>query len=377
MQEIVERAEEQRQQKQSLPSRGRRSKLQQRARLELIGGIVFFILSQAGMRWFIDHQRPEWRDPSFEIKYRQFSRQLTPFNKKPAIVLFMGSSMTAAGMKPDMCEPPVSELLRRPVVAFNFSTLCGGPFTQLIYVQRLLRRSIRPDLVVIELSPLFLDFAKSPELLRFPGYLLERPDLETVSQYSDDCGLYEEWWQTQLIPIYGHRLTILNQIAKVLVPLPDRLDLLEDMDSHGWRRYEPAAAQAHARNLASIKRELSPRLAKHFIGQTPSKALHELLALLAREKIPTILVRMPEGPLLRSLYSPTSLAAVQNEFSDLSHQHQFPLVDSWDWFDEDHFIDSYHMTYVAGEKLTTRLVNEWIVPHFKKSSVDSGARSVR
>ncbi len=365
MQTLLERPDERAGEKKPRRPGRKSARLQQGARLTLIAGMAMFILFQVGLRWFIDQRRPEWRDPGFEIKYRQFARQKAPFAKEPGVVLFLGSSITAGGMKPDMCEAPLSSALQRPVVAFNFGTPCGGPFTQLVYVQRLLRRGVRPELVVFELSPLFLDFADDPvDAARFPGYVLEHADLATVNRYSHDDGIDEEWWQACLVPVYGHRLAILNHASKALVAFPDQLDLYDDMTPHGWRKRNPTTAEERGRTLVWVRDNHVARLAKHFVGQSTLKALDEALALLAREKIPTLLVRLPEGPLMRSLYSQKSIAEIELAFANLSERHQFPLVDCSDWFDEDHFVDSFHMTYVAAEKLTGRLLQERILPHF-------------
>src|SRR5205085_7068809 len=163
-----------------------RNKMNRRARNGLLTCLGLFLLSQLGMRLWIDRRRPEFRDPTFEIKYRLLERQLA---QKPASafkVIFTGSSMTAHGVRADKVEQSLTAALDRPVVSFNMASNGAGPLTQLIHVQRLLRRGVRPDLLVIELSPLSYDYADAPsDLARFPADRLERGDLGIVQQF---CG---------------------------------------------------------------------------------------------------------------------------------------------------------------------------------------------
>jgi hypothetical protein len=344
---------------------GKKARLQVSACRAVIAGVLFFLVSQLTMRWYIDQRRPEWRDPAFVIKYRLLARQQAQHGSEPGIVLFMGSSITAGGMNPDLCEARLASASKRPVVVFNFGVMCGGPFTQLVYVQRLLRRGVRPELVVLELSPISMDFDEFPmDAGYFPGYVLEHADLATVRRYSGDEQLDEEWGQAVLVPIYGHRLAIMNHVSKSMVAFPDQLDLYKDITPHGWRKREPASQEEHARALAWVKDTMGPRMAKYRVGKASRQALDEVVALLTREKIPTLLVRAPEGPLLRSFYSAQAKAELKQVFRELSERHKLPLVDCSEWLEEDCFSDSYHMTRVGAEKLTTRLMNQHIVSQF-------------
>jgi hypothetical protein len=281
----------------------------------------------------------------------------------PAPVVFLGSSMSANGMKAELAEAPLTASLGRSVVSYNLATNGGGPITHLVYVQRLLRRGVRPELVVLEVSPLlFCPGQASLDIRRFPAEVLEHQDLDIIERHGNQPDLRDEWWKSQLVPAYGHRLMILNQSARVLVPFNDQIDLWADVDEHGWRGRKALAPEMHGVALTQIEFQLKDKLAKFTIDEAPLKGLRELTDLLAKERIKAVLVVMPAGPFLRSLYAPGSTAPVMAEFAAVSRQHGFTLIDAQEWYDESSFVDSYHLHDEAADGFTQRLVREVLAP---------------
>jgi hypothetical protein len=363
MQDTLEREDTIGQGRKKPKRRDRRRGFQARARGGVLVGIVLFVLVQVALRVTIEEYRPELRDPTFEIKYRQLTRLMHQFQQPPVTVLFMGSSMTAYGIKADMVDEPLSRVLGRSAIGFNLGINNGGPFTQLVYVRRLLRRGVRPHLVVLELTPIVHDFADAPhDIARFPSSMLSRHDLDTVERFSCEPHLRDEWWQSYLVPIYGHRLTILDQSARVFVPFNDRLEYWLDMDSHGWRRVEIPSSESHRESLTRVKKTFGPRMRDYEVGRPPLRALREVTDLLAQARIPTVMVVMPEGPLLRSCYGPGSLKPLMDEFANLSRAQGFPIVQAREWIEEEKFTDSFHLTHEGATELTERLVREVICP---------------
>jgi Protein of unknown function (DUF1574) len=345
------------------PAPDGKTALLRRARGTLLLALGAFVLSQVGLRVFIDEVKPELRDPTFEIKYRQLARLLEQYPQPPAAVVFLGSSMSANGMKAEIVEAPLTAALGRPVVGYNLATNGGGPITHLVYMQRLLRRGVRPELVVLEVSPLlFAPGQASMDFLRFPADVLERADIDILERHRDLPELRDEWWKARLFPAYGHRLMILNQSARILVPFEEQIELWRDVDEHGWRGRTALPPEEHERALAHTRLVHKERLAKFKIDELPLNGLRELAALLAQEGIKTVLVVMPTGPFMCSLYVPGSTAPVMAEFAALSQQHGFALIDARDWYDEGSFLDSYHLHKDAAHEFTQRLVREALVP---------------
>src|SRR5260370_16251610 len=128
MQNTLEREDIIREIRKTSPRRDSRGAFQARARGAVVLGIALFVLSQVGLRVMIEEFRPELRDPTFEIKYRQFARLKAQCKQPPAIILFMGSSITAHGMKAAMVDEALSSSTRRSLIRFNLTHTSPCPF---------------------------------------------------------------------------------------------------------------------------------------------------------------------------------------------------------------------------------------------------------
>lgn len=339
-----------------------RRALHARARNAVLGGLALFVVWQLGMAGGIELARPELRDPLFEGGYRRITGLMARHPQPPRTVVFLGSSMTALGIKADIVDGIASEAAGEPVIGCNLGANLAGPFTQLVYLQRLLRRGVRPDLVVLEVSPLRYETPGLDDIDRFPADMLEFGDLGTVGSHAERPHLHRDWWESHLVPAHGHRLTILNQSARIFVPSGDRIDSWDDRDDHGWRPRRPLTPKDHQRILTDVANMLKPRLAKFEMDTGSLRVLAEVTELMARERIPCIMVSVPAGPLVRSLYPPRPLAQLLDAFQAQSQQYGFTLVDAREWCTEDEFLDSYHLNDVGAANFTDRLVRQAIAP---------------
>jgi hypothetical protein len=179
-----------------------------------------------------------------------------------------------------------------------------------------------------------------------------------MERYGGQSDLRDEWWKSRMVPAYGHRLMILNQSARLLVPFSEQIELWPDVDAHGWRGRKPLAPAMHAVALKEIELQLKEKLQKFETDAAPRQGLRELAEVLAKERIRTVMVVMPEGPFLRSLYAPNAAAPMREEFRSLCRHHGFTLIDAHDWYDESRFVDSYHLHEHAAQEFTDRLVRE-------------------
>jgi hypothetical protein len=336
--------------------------LRARTRGAVLLGLVGFVLLQAGMGTLVEC-RPELRDPNFEIKYRQLVKLLSQHPQPPATVVFFGSSMSANGMKAGVVEEPAAAALGRPVASYNLATNGAGPVTHLVHLQRLLRRGIRPDLVVLEASPLGFEAGQNAlDIQRLPAHILEYADLDTIERHASQPDLREEWWKSQLVPTYGHRLMLLNQSVRILVPNCDQIELWTDVDEHGWRPRPVPAPEQHQYALSQIDLQFRGRLAAYRADEAPLQALREVTDLLAQERIATVVVLMPAGPLMRSFAPPEGMAPVLAELDALSKKPGFHVVNAHEWYDESMFVDSYHLHQDGAQVFTERLAREAIAP---------------
>jgi hypothetical protein len=340
----------------------RRTLRQHRGRSAILWGLLAFAAAQVVWHVIIDDWQREMHDPRFEIKYRQFEKHWASSDPLAKLVVFFGSSMTGHGVQAGALEKSLSGALESPVVAFNMGTDAAGPFTHLVYVQRWLARGHRPDLVVIELSHLFHNKSVlETDLPRFPAHVLCHDELPTVRRYSSDPNLPREWWECLFVPVYGHRLFILHATAHFLVPFQDRINLYTDMDDCGWRKLAVPKKETHQQTLDSVKKKFAHTFDRYTRNQQQMQALTELMEVLRKEQIPVMLVVMPHGSLLRSLYDREGTAKLLEDFVSLARNYNCAFVNAHDWFDDDMFIDSYHMTQEGAVRFSDRL-REALVP---------------
>src|SRR5213593_531633 len=123
-------------------------------------GLVVFAAARFGFGWAIDTERSPLRDPIYFDKLailRQHDSFLGPASSSgPTRVLFIGSSRALNAIDARAASQQLSDLLGRPVEAFNFGQAGAGPVTNAVYVRRLMKAGVNADFVLIEVHPVFL-----------------------------------------------------------------------------------------------------------------------------------------------------------------------------------------------------------------------------
>ena len=148
----------------------------------------------------------------------------------------LGSSRTYYGLEAERLDAPLSQQTGRPVSVVNFGFPGGGPLSELLTWRRLRRDGVRPNLVLIEVFPAFLSstfLVDDAREERMPVDRLRWHDLSMLERYGTGRarpGLRRDFMEAEAVPLYSHRLTILNVVAprligsvKVKNPLIERL----------------------------------------------------------------------------------------------------------------------------------------------------------
>ena len=86
------------------------------------------------------------------------------------------------------------------------------------------------------------------------------------------------------------------------------------------------------------------------------------LMLYRQERLPAVLVLMPEGPLLRSFYPAKPYEVLRARLASLAHAHDLPFMDARHWLAEEEFTDSYHPNCLGARVVTERLGRQVILP---------------
>ena len=337
--------------------------LRQRMCATLIWAAATFIGLQVGLRVVIDYWRPEFRDPAFEIKARRLQQALARSARPPVTVVAVGSSITGDGFQAKLLENLLAGNLHRPTLFFNMNSMGSGPLTDLIWVRRLLDRGIRPNLVVIELAPIFFGDAGTPtDISRFPPHILEGRDLDVIQRYGRDADLQSKWWACWLATAHGHRLTILNCTAKFLLPTEDKINLWGSSDERFWTALEPLSPADLQERLPRLKEYFTAHHHHYRVGETSLNALKELLVLLKKEKVPAAIVKMPEGPTLRNAFPVDQLIRLNERVMDLARQQDCYFVDAFEWLGDEDFTDCYHATRKGASTFSRRFAAEFLLP---------------
>ena len=343
-----------------------RRRLRQRSRNTLLIALISFVLLQGTLRVLIDSVLPEFRDPHFEIKARHLEKILSGYSAKPYTIIMMGSSVTGSGFDAGFLEEQLTRELGKPFVVFNMSSLGSGPLTNLVWVRRLLQRGLRPDLVLIELTPQQYNAPGVPvDAARFPACHLESAELELVAQFTRQPNYRWEWWQARLVPSYGHRLAMLNYLARTLVPEQDRLVLWTGYDERCFHKPKGFSPQEHQHILARVEKSWGESLKDFNPGSLSVQALNELLDLLQQEKIQAGIVYMPLGPTLRRQFPPDRLQKFVKATVATTQAKNGWFLDAYAWLDEPSFTDGFHINSEGAEHFSRRLCAEFLVPHLR------------
>jgi hypothetical protein len=349
----------------------RRQQLNRHARRAIVIAVVLFVGSQVALRVWIDTNKREYRDPIFEPRYRILEQQRAEKPASAATVIFLGSSTTLNGMRADLAEEKLTTELDRPIVSVNLGTLGGGPFTNLVHLKRLVRRGIRPDLLVMELNPIVYDDIAPNDVPRLPPECLERQDLDVVKEYSNDKSVDKQFWESFLFPVRGHRLAILSQAARIMVPYVDLLEPVENVDAHGYRPNRKVTDPNKIRDTKETREAMRPRLQNYHVNEQRIRALRELADLAEANHIPTLFYTFPVRPSLRPMYGP-GLQTLLGEWRAIAEEHHFPMIDGIKWIDEDKFSDNFHLDHDGATQLTEMLLERAIVPIMKSSAYKDG-----
>jgi hypothetical protein len=320
----------------------------------------------------MERLQPELRDPDYGYRIKRLHR-LVSENRRNSLVLALGTSRTQMGFRPDLL-PELQIDNGRRLLAFNFGIQGAGPVVQLLCLYRLLAEGIRPRLLIVEvLPPLLHQEGAYREESWFKLDRLEWRDLPVARRYfARPKRLYYRWARTELVATFTHRFSILCRYAPGWLPTEYLNDMANnfgwnDADRWGWRAmhtertpefYHEAMLRAHGEYYFALH--------PFRVTEGPDRALHELLDLCRAERIPTMLMLMPEGTEFRTyFYPPEAQVAINRYIADVSQAYETPVIDARTWVADEGFIDSHHLVPDGAARFTERLGREVLQPYLR------------
>jgi hypothetical protein len=340
-----------------------------RACRAVCGGLLLFVLSQIGLRLWIDARAPWVRDPEYAARLARLQPPPPSRGERPPLVVVFGSSRTEFGLKALVMQEALARDLGRPVRVHNFGLPGSSGVESLFNWRRLRRDGVRPDVVLLEVTPTRLN-ANCPvhELAaaRHPSQRLTWGDLPLVERCEgpDRPQLREEWWMAQLVPVLGHREILLRALAPWMVNWWNRglpgagMNAAGDLPVHGdWLELRRTPE-----TLRLVWEQHGFFLAHFRLGGPSRAATRELLDECRTQHVPVALVLMPEGPAYRAWADPAIYAEVRAWVRRLQQEYDCGVIDARDWIGEDGFWDSHHMVLSGALAFTDRLRREAVLP---------------
>jgi hypothetical protein len=335
----------------------------------LAWGVAVFAVAQLGLGLAAELY-PRLRDPLYGDKLVKLQRRL-PAEPTPTVVM-LGSSRTGLGFHGKHAERVLAAELGRPAVAFNYGVPASGPVTHLVYLNRLLRDGVAPDLVLVEVMPSMLTGGPGAPLEKnwFFADRLTFREQDTVIRHGFPAeAVRGRWRESVLVPAYALRFQLMSRISPSWLPWQLRFDWSRGSDECGWgttaaQSVDPAR---RTRGVDQARAEYAAILAGLQPGGPAVAALEELLAVCRGRGIAVRLVLMPEGTLFRGFYGPGVSDRLMVFLAALTDRAGVPrVVDCRGWLPDGAFYDSHHMFADGAQAFTDRLTREVIAPALRE-----------
>jgi hypothetical protein len=331
------------------------------ARWSVVWGLGAFVALQVAV---LAAMETRWglRDPEYARKAYLLRQRLAERPDAGPVVLLLGSSRTAMGVRP-ACLPPCRTPAGHTPLVFNFGMCRAGAMLELLCLRRLLADGIRPNVVLVEVWWPWLHRNEACEL-ELPR--LRWRDVAVVRRYHDRPDvLQSDWYEDQLPPHSLQRFVRRKRLAPDWLPEDTRKAIeWEGVDDWGWLR---APHFYHGKEhphwpiwVSNTRQALAPLLGPLPVDPAMDRALRELLDVCRREGIAAHLVLLPDG--FHREYPAEGLALLDDYLGRLQRDTGVGVLDLRDWAPPEDFNDGIHLTHATAVPFTERLGREVLAP---------------
>jgi hypothetical protein len=344
----------------------------------LYGAAILVVLQIIVVAIF--HEVPQFGDPIFGARADRLQQRLRADpGERPLTIVALGSSRVQNGVSGQVIEKIVEENLHRRCVCFNFGFPWEGPITEHLYLQRLIDQGIRPDLLIVDVFPLYLiDIDRRPiEATRLEPERIRRTEAASLSRYGfDKHEIQRAHREAAISPWTRLRCQMLSRSGDRLIPAGNIYQNCGRFDDTGWLPIDAAMSpvEGRSRRVARQVTEFAPYLADWQPSARERQALRDLLALARVKGIPTLLVAMPSASEFRMLLSEKSRLRVAQLHAELRRDFGVAIVDAEGWLPNSEFNDALHLYSRGAEFFTRRFCAEEIVPLLERESTALSSR---
>jgi hypothetical protein len=321
------------------------------------------------------HQSPRVRDPLFGDRLHLLQKvrdEKAPAN--PTILMMLGSSRAANGFNAALLERHLETKTGKSYLVFNFGTVGTGPIMSYLYLQRLLKLGIKPDLLLIEVYPIFLtDEGANPyETSWAKGDRFYIAEIETAEAYGIPCAEINSTYREILLNPFGElRWQIMSRVKPTWTPQHIGYFWARQTDNRGWTSLFPPTRTEEQRQQSIIRTRSDiggVYCAKEF-GGPAVQLMRDLARLCLEHGIEMRWIIMPESSSFLSWYAPNAEARLNKLRASLSQDDVGPWIDARLWVPDDQFADGHHLLPAGAETFTKRLERE-LFPEIPAKSAD-------
>jgi len=316
----------------------------------LLWGLLGFVTVQLGLGLLIDQALPDVRDPTHAQRLRSL-QALRVQDPEAPLVLALGSSRMWLGLQAARLHPSVNG---RPAQVYNLARSAAGPVVMMLTLQRLLADKVRPDRVLVELSPLFFNQRNGRlwDEKRLDGAELQLPELVQACRYAKEPWIMVGTWSLgRGLPCYRHGVELAREL-----PLEYARGATAVDPNHGWVPVRSAVTAEERKLYTGIALgQYEDALVNFRLAPQAVRALRGLLDLCRKNGIEAVLVMPPEGTGFRGLYDPAALPVIDAFVLDLRREWGIPVIDARNWMADMDFWDMHHLLPEGARAFTDRL----------------------
>jgi hypothetical protein len=336
-------------------ARSRRS-----ARTVVIGFAVAFLALSIGSWLAIDYGWPQVRDPEYSRRVTRLRARMAEHPKRPVVVV-IGSSRTAMGLRPGAWEEARPEGDDSSPLLFNMSLVGSGPVMELLCLRRMIADGFRPDAVIFEYWPPFL---REDGPFHEPGRIdvnrLRWDDVPLVEEYYTEPEKTERaMYRARLNPIFETRHRLVAQVVPSTLPWRCRMDVgWQGLDAWGWLPgldEDPPNPSKRIIRLNHCSGIYSDQLKNNYhIHPVAEKAIHECVDLARANGAKVAFAWLPESTEFRTWYPPETERAGQDCLNRLRQELDVPLIDARLWMPDVSLVDGFHLSQKGAAAFSQR-----------------------
>ena len=333
------------------------SRSRRRRAVRVLASFAIVLLAlNLGFGLLLDYGPPHLRDPEYGLRLASLQQRLAEHPGRPLVVV-VGSSRTAMGVRPDAVETGTGPLL------FNMSAAGAGPVTQLMILRRLQHDGITPAAVVLEYWP---PFFRGGDGYREDGRLNPtrfRPEDEpTIDEFfADPAATKRRTAASKWLPFLAHRKPLMDRHLPGWLPHTERGDaMFARLDGWGWLPGRATSTAAERdKGWPHVFSYYWPLFRFYSVDATQDRALRACLSHCERNGIAVSLVYLPESGRFQTLKTAESVRLADDHLAAVRRDTGVSLIDARGWMTDDESLpDGFHLTRPAAAEFTRRFAEK-------------------